>query len=228
VRASQLRAGTRFIGSAETPPAATVQADPAAPLTQLQLWAAIQEFLLPGDLVIADQGTAFYGAAGLTLPARATLIGQPLWASIGWALPAALGASLAAPDRRVVLITGDGAFQQTAAEFGTLLAQGAAPVVIVLDNGGYAVERVIHNPSAAYHHIPAWDWGKLPMLMASGTTMTAVRAVTAGDLDAAFRAASDEARLPVLIEAVLGWADAPPLLLDLARVLATRNSYVSH
>ena len=229
VRVSQLRAGTYLIGPAETPPAATAQADPAAPLTQQHLWAAIQEFLLPGDLVIADQGTAFYGAAGLTLPAGTTLIGQPLWASIGWALPAALGVSLAAPDRRVVLITGDGALQQTAAEFGTLLAQGAAPVVIVLNNGGYAIERVIHHACAAYHHITAWDWCKLPALMAGGTPVTTVRAVTAGDLDAAFLAAArDEACPPVLIEAVLGWADAPPLLLDLARVLAARNSYATH
>jgi hypothetical protein len=53
--------------------------------------------------------------------------------------------------------------------------------------------------------------------------------VTAGDLDDAFMAAaSDEPYPPVLIEAVLGWADAPPLLVDLARVLAARNSYVTH
>jgi len=71
----------------------------------------VQDLLQPGDLLIADQGTAFYGAAGLTLPDGAQLIGQPLWASIGWSAPAALGASLAAPDRRVVLIAGDGAMQ---------------------------------------------------------------------------------------------------------------------
>jgi len=178
-------------------------------------------------LVIADQGTAFYGAAGFTLPDGAALIGQPMWASIGWALPAALGASLAAPGRRVVLITGDGAIQQTAPELGTLLAQGLAPVVIVLDNGGFTTERVIHNPSAAYHHIPRWNWRTLPTLMAKDTDMTVVRAVTAADLDAALAAASDETGLPVLIEAVLGWDDAPPLLQDLARVLAARNHYAS-
>ena len=59
----------------------------------------MQDLLLHGDLLIADQGTAFYGAAGLTLPDGAQLVGQPLWASIGCPA-AALGASLAAPDRR--------------------------------------------------------------------------------------------------------------------------------
>jgi len=227
VRASHIPARADLAGATEAPSTSAEPADLAAPLTQQHLWARLQDFLLPGDLVIADQGTAFYGAAGFTLPDGAALIGQPLWASIGWALPAALGASLAAPGRRVVLITGDGALQQTAPELGTLLAQGLAPVVIVLGNGGYTIERVIHNPSAAYHHIPRWNWRTLPALMAKDTAMTAVRAVTAADLDAALAAASDQTGPPVLVEAVLGWDDAPPLLQDLARVLATRNHYAS-
>ena len=77
-------------------------------LDQRKLWARVQDLLRPGDLLIADQGTACYGAAGLTLPDGAKLIGQPLWAPIGWTVPAALGASLAAPDRRVVLIADQG------------------------------------------------------------------------------------------------------------------------
>ena len=96
-----------------------------------------------------------------------------------------------------------------------------------MDNGGFTTERVIHNPSAAYHHIPRWNWRTLPTLIAKDTDMTVVRAVTAADLDAALAAASDETGLPVLIEAVLGWDDAPPLLQDLARVLAARNHYAS-
>ncbi len=199
----------------------------ATPLAQEQLWAALQDFLLPGDLVLADQGTAIYGAADLTLPAGARLIEQPLWASIGWALPAAFGASLAAPDRRAVLVIGDGAFQQTAPELGTMLAQGLAPVIIVLNNGGYTCERAIHSPSAGYHRIPAWDWTKVPATLASDSSPVAVRAETAREFGAALRMASDNAGRPVLIEAVLAELNAPPLLRDLARALAARNSYAS-
>jgi indolepyruvate decarboxylase len=227
VRNSHIPARAEFAGLAKTRSWAA-PADPADLLTQRQLWAGVQDFLLPGDLVIADQGTAFYGAADLTLPAGATLIGQPLWASIGWTLPAALGASLAAPDRRVVLIIGDGAFQQTASELGTILAHGIAPVVIVLNNDGYTVERAIHNPSAPYHRIPSWDWSKLRALMAKDAATVARRVVTTGDFAAALRSASGDTGLPILIEAVLGWDDAPPLLEDLARVLAARNGYASH
>ena len=69
----------------------------------------MQQALAPGDLILADQGTAAFGAASLSLPTGAELIVQPLWGSIGYSLPAAFGAQTAAPERRVILITGDGA-----------------------------------------------------------------------------------------------------------------------
>jgi TPP-dependent 2-oxoacid decarboxylase len=191
-------------------------------LTQPGLWASLQDFLQPGDLLIADQGTAFYGAAELTMPDGAQLAGQPLWASIGWSVPAALGASLAATDRRVVLVTGDGAVQQTAAELGTLLGQGLAPVVVVVSNGGYPTERVIGHPEARYHEITAWDWTALPAAVAPASPAVTLRIRTPDELAWALNAASYHASAgrPVLIEAVLGAGDAPPLLQDLTRALA--------
>ena len=191
-------------------------------LTQRSLWAGMQAFLRPGDLLIADQGTAFYGAAGLTLPDGAQLVGQPLWASIGWTLPAALGASLAVPDRRVVLIAGDGAMQQTAPELGTLLGQGLAPVIIVLSNRGYTIERAIGRPGAGYHEIPSWDWTALPAAIGAATPAVALRASTPDELAWALTAAVDHAGVgrPVLIEVVLGADDIPPLLRDLTRAVA--------
>jgi TPP-dependent 2-oxoacid decarboxylase len=195
-----------------------------APVTQRRLWRSVQRFLRPGDLVLADQGTAFYGAAELSLPEQARLIGQPLWASIGWTLPAALGAALAEPDRRIVLIAGDGALQQTAPELGPLLSQGIAPVVIVINNDGYAVERAIHHPDAAYHDVPAWRWTILPGTVSADRHVIAVRASTPAALEEALAMAAERAGPPVLIEVVLGKADTPPLLTELTKVLATRAS----
>jgi len=191
-------------------------------LTQASLWARVQDFLRPGDLLIADQGTAFYGAAELTLPDGAHLVGQPMWASIGWTLPGALGVSLAAPDRRVILVAGDGAMQQTAAELGSLLGQGLTPVVIVINNGGYTIERTIHRPDAGYHEIPAWDWTQWPAAVAPESSTVTLRASSSHGLALALNAASHHADTgrPVLIEAVLGASDVPPLLQDLTQALA--------
>ena len=193
---------------------------PASRLTQPLLWSAVQDFLRPGDVVIADQGTAFYSATGLTLPDGARLMGQPMWASPGWALPATLGATFAAWDRRVVLIIGDGAMQQAAAELGTLLAQGLAPVIIVVNNGGYTTERAIAGPSAAYHDIPAWDWTALASAIGKGRPSVSLRAVNAGQLDDALAAAALGTGDLVLIEAVLPAQDVPLLPRDLTRRLA--------
>jgi TPP-dependent 2-oxoacid decarboxylase len=196
--------------------------DSGGPLDQRQLWARVQDFVRPGDLLIASQGTAFYGAAGLTLPEGAKLIGQPPLASIGWTVSAALGASLAAPDRRVILISGDGVIQQTEAELGTMLDQGLTPVVIVLDHSGYTTERAIGHPDAGYRQVPAWERTAPPATVSPAASVVALRVSTSHELAWALNAAGYHAGAgrPVLIEAVLDACDVPPMLQDLTRALA--------
>jgi TPP-dependent 2-oxoacid decarboxylase len=59
------------------------EARPTTPLTQQRFWHALSRFLKEGDVVLAEQGTAFYGTLTFPLPAKTSFIGQPLWASIG-------------------------------------------------------------------------------------------------------------------------------------------------
>jgi hypothetical protein len=59
---------------------------------------------------------ASMGLAFALMPKGATFHNQTLWGSIGWATPAAFGAAVAARDRRVVLVTGEGSHQLTAQE----------------------------------------------------------------------------------------------------------------
>ncbi|MDK8008497.1 thiamine pyrophosphate-dependent enzyme, partial [Escherichia coli] len=100
--------------------------------------------------------------AALKLPTDATLIVQPLWGSIGFTLPAAYGAQIAAADRRVVLIVGDGAAQLTIQELGSMLRDKQRPLILLLNNEGYTVERAIHGPEQRYNDIALWDWNRLP------------------------------------------------------------------
>jgi TPP-dependent 2-oxoacid decarboxylase len=69
--------------------------------------------------VAAEIATAFYGVLDLRLPADSHLLGQPVWSSIGFTLPAVQGAALARPDRRPVLFIGDGPAQLTVQGLGT-------------------------------------------------------------------------------------------------------------
>jgi TPP-dependent 2-oxoacid decarboxylase len=193
------------------------------PLTQEALWNSLSAALTPGNVVLADQGTSFYGMAAHRLPRGVTFIGQPLWASIGYTLPAALGAGLAHPDRRIVLLIGDGAAQLTIQELGTFAREGLTPVVVVVNNDGYAVERAIHGRDAYYNNIVAWHWQDLPKALGANNVL-AYRAQTYGELEDALSAAAGHRDRMVLIEAVLARLDVPPLLTELAEGAAAANA----
>ena len=68
----------------------------------------MQHFIKDDDVLLAEQGTSFFGAYDLALPKDMTFIGQPLWGSIGYTLPATLGTQMADPNRRNILLIGDG------------------------------------------------------------------------------------------------------------------------
>lgn len=193
-----------------------------AALTQKDLWDRLSGSLTPGNVVLADQGTSFYGMAGHRLASGVTFIGQPLWGSIGYTLPAALGAGLADRDRRTVLLIGDGAAQLTVQELGAFGRERLAPVVVVVNNDGYTVERAIHGPTAGYNDITGWIWTELPAALGVPDAMT-FRVSTYGELDDALSAAAANRDRMVLIEAVVPKMDIPPLLSELAQSASEAN-----
>jgi TPP-dependent 2-oxoacid decarboxylase len=186
------------------------------PLTQQMLWDRLCEALTPGNVVLADQGTSFYGMADHRLPRGVTFIGQPLWGSIGYTLPAALGAGVAHPNRRTVLLIGDGAAQLTIQELGTFCREGLSPVIVVVNNDGYTVERAIHGETAPYNDIVSWSWTDIPNVLGVAKHL-AFQAHTYGELDDALIAAADHQDRMVLVEAVLPRLEIPRLLVELVQ-----------
>jgi indolepyruvate decarboxylase len=96
-------------------------------------------FGVPGVL-IAEDGTS-YGAFGLRLPPDCTFVSQVIWGSIGSTVGSLLGTLTAAPERRHLLFAGDGSFQLTAQELSTMLRHDCKPVIFLINNGGYTIER---------------------------------------------------------------------------------------
>ncbi len=193
------------------------------PLSQERLWEVVSEALRPGDLIVAEQGTSFYGMGSQRLPENALFIGQPLWASIGYSLPALLGASLADPQRRPVLLIGDGSAQLTIAELGTMIRQHVNAIVLVVNNDGYTVERAIHGATSAYNDIAQWDWTALPHTLGKDHESFSARATTAAALRDALAAARALPDRLALIEAVVPQLDVPPLLHALAEAAGLAN-----
>lgn len=192
-------------------------------LSQSSFWQALQDALLPGDIILADQGTAAFGAASLTLPEDAMLIVQPLWGSIGFTLPAAFGAQTATLERRVVLVVGDGAAQLTIQELGSMLRDGLKPLILLLNNDGYTVERAIHGPEQRYNDIAQWNWTQLPQALSLNCQAESWRVTETVQLREVLELASRRHRL-CFVEVVLPKQEIPELLRAVTQALEARNN----
>ena len=118
---------------------------------------------------------------------------QTLWGSIGWGTPACFGACLAAPDRQVVFVTGDGSHQLTANEIGAMQRYQTTPIVIVLNNGLFGVEEFLEKNAMKEYNIIA-DWKYADVAHAMGTEWECVRVETIQQLQETLTKARTEER----------------------------------
>lgn len=129
-------------------------------ISHLYFWPRIAQFIRPEDVVVTETGTSSFGALEMPLPAKTIYISQILWGSIGWATGASVGAALAARERRLkgrtLLFTGDGSLQLTVQELSTAMRHGLAPILFVLNNKGYTIERHLHGRDRRYNDIVNW------------------------------------------------------------------------
>src|ERR1035437_188277 len=152
-------------------------------ITADYLYASYANFFKPDDIIIVDLGTSFYGLLPIFLPKGSKFHSQTLWGAIGWATPASFGASLAAPDKRVILITGEGAHQMTAQEVCQFYRYGLKPIIFVLNNNGYLIERMLSKKlDYCYNDLAQWQYHKLPEILGCDGWKTR-RAIACDELD---------------------------------------------
>lgn len=177
-------------------------------LSQKWLWQRLQHFLRRGDLVCAENGTSAIAVNNLRFPNGLRLLGQPLWGAIGYTLPALLGAMTAEPERRSLLFIGDGSFQISAQEWSTLLHRGLKPIIFLLNNKGYTIERYILGMESAYNDIANWRYAELARVFAEDRDCYSVSVSTELELEQALAVAADADRA-CFIELQLAKQDAP-------------------
>jgi indolepyruvate decarboxylase len=181
---------------------------PSDPITAATLYPRYRDFLKPSDQIVIETGSTSSGIVPLPLPDGAEVHSQTLWGSIGWATGATLGIALADRSRRTVLFTGEGSHQLTAVDVGTMGRNGLKPVIFVLNNSGYMIERALEaNPDWVYNDLAPWNYHALPAALGCRGWFTA-KVTTLGELDAALaRAATGESAS--YIEVVAGKMDFP-------------------
>jgi len=143
------------------------QLAPDQPITTTRLVRRLDESLDDKTLVIADVGDSLFASSELVIQGQTEFLSPAYYTSMGFAVPAALGAKMARPDLKVVALVGDGAFQMTGMELSTIVKHRLPMTVIVLDNGGYGTERLIHEGS--FNDINPWQYQMLPEVLGSGT-----------------------------------------------------------
>ena len=126
---------------------------------------AFKNFMKPDDTIYTETGTSQYGLSFMNLKKGVDFEAQPLWGSIGYTLPAVLGSQIADPEGRHILSIGDGSAQMTIQELSLIQRHHLKPIIFLVDNDGYTIERVIHGAHAKYNDIAVWDYTKIPAAM---------------------------------------------------------------
>jgi len=181
---------------------------PSDPITAAALYPRYRDFFKPMDRIVLESGSSSSGIYPLPLPEDARTQSAPLWGSIGWATGATLGIALADPARRTLLFTGDGSHQLTATAVGTMGRYGLKPIIFVLNNDGYMVERALEaDPNWVYNDLAPWNYHALPAALGCQGWFTA-KVTTLGELDAALARAST-VESACYIEVVGGRTDYP-------------------
>ncbi|HEY3856476.1 MAG TPA: thiamine pyrophosphate-binding protein [Verrucomicrobiae bacterium] len=185
-----------------------INGTPSDKITMDALYSRYVDFIRPGDNIVLESGSSSIGLSPLMLADDVQVHIQMLWGSIGWATGAAFGVALADLKRRTILITGEGSHQLTANEIGNMGRFQANPIIFLLNNDGYMVERALElNPDWSYNDLAKWRYADLPRALGCSDWVTA-RVETLGELDAAMKAARDS-KSGAYIEIIGGRMDMP-------------------
>jgi len=186
------------------------------PITTRRMMQMINPLLDDETVVIADIGDSLFAATELVTQGRSEFLSPAYYTSMGFAVPATLGAQTAHRNARILAVIGDGAFQMTGMELSTIIRSGYDPVIIVLDNHGYGTERWLHPGDWKYNDIHPWSYSKLPEVLGGGTGYE-VR--TEKEFHAALHQAWDDREGMSILHVHLPDDDASPTLHRLSKRL---------
>ena len=182
---------------------------PSGDLTPLAIGQAVAHLMPDDSIVVNESGTAGAGYQMGMRGAPAHSFLALTGGSIGYGIPASVGAAVACPDRKVLSMQADGAGMYTLQGLWTQVREGLDITTVIFANRKYAIlqyefDRVgAHNPGPKAMSMldlgnPDLDW----VLMAKGMGMPAIRATTADEFNAAMAASLAEPG-PSLIEALI-------------------------
>ena len=166
-------------------------------------------------MVVAESGDSLFGGIDVKVGNDGLYLAQGFYASMGFAVPGALGAQIGTGLRPLVL-TGDGGFQMTGVEITHAPRYRLNPIVVLLNNGGWGIFRPIAKRQDLLA-LPSWRYAELGRLWGGSgfrvETVTQLR-----------RALDQAAKFPAfaIIEVMIGPRDLSPITLKFIRASAKK------
>ena len=175
-------------------------------LTTNDLLVEVNEFLAAhgGYDVFAESGDMLFGGLEVRQRAGGLYYAQGYYASMGFAIPAAMGAEIGT-SRRSLVLCGDGGFQMTGPEIAHAPSRGLSPIVVLVNNSGWGIFRPV-SPRQDLLDVPPWPYAELARAWGG----LGIRAHTRQELREALRAAH-EVRGFAIVECVVSAADLSPV-----------------
>ncbi|MCX5810833.1 MAG: thiamine pyrophosphate-binding protein [Proteobacteria bacterium] len=181
------------------------------------LFQSLNAFLDDNTVVIADPGDAMFAAADMTIHGETEFLAPAYYTSLGFAIPASIGVQMARPELRPLVLVGDGAFQMTGTELGTIVRFNLNPIVVVLNNLGYGTERPMLDGS--FNDVPLLRYSRIPELLNAGRGFDVE---TEDQLDEALRSARAYTEDFCILDVHLDPDDRSPALQRLSHALGKR------
>ena len=184
-------------------------------VTVRRLFERLNWALEDNTVVIADVGDALFGGLDLITHRRTEFLSPGYYLSLGFAVPASIGAQLGNPDLRPLVLVGDGAFQMTGIEVSTIARLGLNPIIVVLNNFGYATERPMQD--GPFNDLQGWQYSLFPDIVGGGKGAVVT---TEDELDHALGVAQAYTQGFTIIDVQLDPHDSSPALQRLTEGLA--------
>ncbi|MGZ4959940.1 MAG: alpha-keto acid decarboxylase family protein [Methylomonas sp.] len=187
------------------------------PMTSMRLIERLNQALSDEMIVVSDVGDCLFAAIDLRVHEQSEFLSCSFYTSMGFAVPAALGAQIARPDHRALILVGDGAFQMTGTELSTHAYLGLNPIVVVFNNRGYSTERcILEGP---FNDISSWRFEKLGEVFGP---LKGYEADTEEAFEAALTNALSNQNMPSIINVRLSSDDASPAMKRLTSHLKSK------
>jgi len=192
-------------------------------LTRADIQSAVQGLVTPETTIFAETGDSWFNVMRMKLPRGARVELEMQWGHIGWSVPATFGYAVGSPERRHILMVGDGSFQLTAQEVAQMTRRKLPVIIFLINNAGYTIEVEIHD--GPYNNIKNWDYAAVvEAFNAQDGKGRGLRVTTSAELAEAVNVAVANTEGPTLIECVIPRDDCTSELISWGRHVASANA----